>query len=443
MTAGRSPFPTPAPGEMFGRYRIVRALGEGGMGVVYEAEHPGLGKRVALKTLRPSFADDDEVVARFVREGMAAARIRHPNVVDVTDVGTERGLPYLVMEMLDGATLGALIERGPIDPESVASLLLPVCAAVAAAHARGVLHRDLKPDNVFLARTPHGPAQPKVLDFGIAKILGDGADLSLTSTAAVLGTPFYMSPEQARGARDLDARADQYALGVMLYECATGQKPFQASSLLALAAEITNGTLRPPRELRPELSEDFEAVVLRAMARDRDGRFPSVRALGAALLPLADDRTQIFWEDAFVAEPEPPPSLPSVRPPPPRAVAVALAETVSRPRVVTEAPRSVRVRWLAAVGLAVLVVGVAVYHVSTGAPPLRQPVSRPVPPPIALAPTAPAVVATPVAVDASAAVVAAPSAPPIVRPVRPPPHTTPVRRPPVAGPAGQREIPME
>lgn len=442
MTGGRSPLPSPTPGEMFGRYLIVRALGEGGMGLVYEAEHPGLGKRVALKTLRPSLADDAEVVARFLREGMAAARIRHPNVVDVTDVGTERGLPYLVMEMLDGETLGALVERGPLDPEAVAALLLPVCAAVAAAHARGVLHRDLKPDNVLLARTPHGPAQPKVLDFGIAKILGEDASLSLTSTAAVLGTPFYMSPEQARGARDLDARADQYALGVMLYECATGQKPFQASSLLALAAEITNGTLRPPRALRPELSEDFEAVVLRAMARNPDGRFPSVRALGAALLPLADDRTQIFWEDAFLGEPEPPPSVPPARPPTPRAahVAVALMETVSRPRITTEAPRSARVRWVIAVVLAVLVVGFAVHRLATSAPPPRQPLARPAPPPVVAVPVAPAVTPVPPAVDASAVAPVVPSIPPLVRPVRVLVHGTPARRPP---PAGPREIPME
>jgi len=443
MTDGRSPFPRPTPGEMFGRYRIVRALGEGGMGLVYEAEHPGLGKRVALKTLRPSFADDAEVVARFVREGMAAARIRHPNVVDVTDVGTERGLPYLVMEMLDGETLGALIGRGPIKPAVVAALLLPVCAAVAAAHARGVLHRDLKPDNVFLARTPHGPAQPKVLDFGIAKILDEDASLSLTSTAAVLGTPFYMSPEQARGARDLDARSDQYAIGVMLYECATGQKPFQASSLLALAAEITGGTLRPPRELLPELSEDFEAVVLRAMARDPDGRFSSVHALGAALVPLADDRSQIFWEDAFVGEPQPTPTPTPFRTPRVAPVAVALMETVSRPRVTTEVPRSSRGRWAIAVALAVLVVGFAVHRLATTAPP-RQPVVRPAPPRIIAVPVVPAVAPVPLAVDSSAiAPVVPPPRPMVVPPVRAPAHTTPARRPPPAGPTVPREIPME
>jgi tRNA A-37 threonylcarbamoyl transferase component Bud32 len=433
VTAGRQSFAAPAPGQTFGRYRIVRRLGEGATGLVYEAEHLDLRKRVALKVLRPGFADDAAVVARFVREGTAAARIRHPHVVDVTDVGTEHGLPYLVMELLEGETLGALVARGASSVEATATLLLPVCAAVSAAHSRGVLHRDLKPDNIFLVRAQRGSAQPKVLDFGIAKILDD-ASLSLTATAGVVGTPFYMSPEQARGARELDARSDQYALGVILYECVTGRKPFVAPTLFSLTAEITAGALVPPRALRPEVPPGFEEVVLRAMSRDPEGRFPSVHALGAALVPFADDRTQILWEEAFRGDAEP--AAPA-RPAAPAVVAAALDETVGGPRLSVRRPGRPFPRGVAAIALLALLAGFAV-HRATRAPATSR-ASRV--PPVAPQPVTP--VAGPPGADAATR--AYPDVPSTLQapPRRPPlrPAKTAHRRPPAE--PGQREFPME
>jgi serine/threonine-protein kinase len=206
------------PGETFGRYRIVRKLGAGGMGSVYEAEHQELGRRVALKMLHRDLTHTPEVVARFLREARATAKVRHPHVVDVQDVGSEGGAPFLVMEYLDGEDLASLLVReGRLAVERATDLLLPVLAGVDAAHQAGIVHRDLKPENIFLLRAPGGELHPKVLDFGIAKVLDPAGSLTLTRTASLLGTPYYMSPEQARGARDVDGRTDQYALGVILY----------------------------------------------------------------------------------------------------------------------------------------------------------------------------------------------------------------------------------
>src|SRR5688500_6866466 len=185
------------PGTKFGRYSIVRRLGTGGMGAVYEGLHPTLKKRVAIKVLHRRYADSELAVARFMREGEAASRIQHPNVVDVFDVGLETGMPYLVMEYLEGESLGALIDRiGRLEPQQTADVMLPVCAAVAAAHEAGVIHRDLKPENIFLAKARLGAAEPKVLDFGISKVTGEIGQLALTGTAAFLGSPYYVSPEQ-------------------------------------------------------------------------------------------------------------------------------------------------------------------------------------------------------------------------------------------------------
>jgi serine/threonine-protein kinase len=273
------------------------------MGEVYEAHHRALEKRVALKTLAPSLAKDDEVIARFLREGRAAARIHHPNVVGISDVDVEGDTPYLVMELLDGEDLADLLGRGgALGVEEALDIILPVLSAVSAAHEKGVIHRDLKPANIFITRSEaKNVVEPKVVDFGISKLTSGSADegLALTKSGTILGTPYYMAPEQARGAASADARSDQYGLGVILYECLTGTLPFEESTLLALFHVIVQGQFLPPRHHRPDLPEALEAAILRAMQTDPANRFPDVASFGLALLPFASKRAAAEWRPAF------------------------------------------------------------------------------------------------------------------------------------------------
>ncbi len=289
-----------AENELFGKYRIVRLMGEGGMGAVYEAVHPALKKRFAIKTLLPAVAVQQDARARFLREAEAASRINHPNVVAVLDVGTEGDTPYLVMEYLDGETLDALLERRPVLPVADAiDLMLPVISAVSTGHDHGVIHRDLKPQNIFLSHGPWGEAIPKVLDFGVSKLVDDRNAVALTGTQAMLGTVTYMSPEQARGARGVDARSDQYAIGLILYEMVTGTRAHPGESALEILHHIANGIFVPPRTVRPELSVAMEAVLLRCLAAQPNDRYPSLRALGQALLPHAGEKARAALADGF------------------------------------------------------------------------------------------------------------------------------------------------
>ncbi|MEZ4405048.1 MAG: serine/threonine-protein kinase [Polyangiales bacterium] len=235
-------------GTRFGPYVVERLLGQGAMGAVYRATHARLGKPVVLKLLHAQHAGSAEIVRRFEREGRAAAAIRHPHVVDVTDVGEEGGVAYLVMEFLEGESLAAFLERheGLAADRSV-DLLLPVIAAVDAAHAAGVVHRDLKPENLFITRTATGEPHPKVLDFGISRVVSDGG--LRAGTATLLGTPAYMAPEQVEQSRDADARSDQYALGVILYECLTGVCPFQDENIYRVLKRVGDGVFTAPRGL--------------------------------------------------------------------------------------------------------------------------------------------------------------------------------------------------
>lgn len=287
-------------GQRVGRYEIVRLLGEGSHGAVYEATHTDLGKRVAIKVLHPAAAIDPAMRRRFLREGRAASRVHHPHVVDVTDVGVEGDRAYLVMEFLRGEDLATRIAReGALPLEGLVDLMLPVISAVRAAHEVGVLHRDLKPANVVLSTGPGGVARPVVVDFGISRI--DDSDERLTHARSMLGSPSYMAPEQVTAGGTVDARADQYALGVVLYECATGVRPFQADSLMALIHEVGYATPRPPQALRPELPESFSALVMRAMHRNPAARYEDLRAFGAALLAHASSRARVMWEEEFAA----------------------------------------------------------------------------------------------------------------------------------------------
>jgi serine/threonine-protein kinase len=291
-----------APGTMLGRYEINRLLGRGGMGNVYEAVHCDLKKRVAIKTLLPALAASPEAKQRFLREGQAASRIRHPNVVDITDVVADGPISYLVMEYLEGENLSDFIGRqGPLSPAQTADIMLPVAGAISAAHEQGVIHRDLKPENIFLSTSTYGGTHPKVLDFGISKVLGDRRTMALTATSATFGTTYYLPPEQLRGAREADARSDQYALGTILYECVTARRAFEGDNIYAILRAVAEGDYPPARARRPDLPERMEAIITRAMSVDPTARFESVKQLGSALLEFASAGARALWTPFFSA----------------------------------------------------------------------------------------------------------------------------------------------
>lgn len=289
-------------GTRFGNYELTAVLGEGGMGTVYAAVHLGLGKRVAIKTLRAQMADDLALRARFLREGKAAAAVRHPNVVDVDDVGFAGDTPYLVMELLEGEPLQRKVARhGRLTAADTLDVLVPVLLALAEAHRAGVVHRDLKPDNIFIARDYHGVTSPKLLDFGIS-MLQDAHSLQLTHQRALLGTPYYMSPEQAGSSRSVDARSDLYAIGVILYFCTVGRVPFQGSTLAQVIGQIMYEAPAPLRASYADIPPAFEAIVLRCLAKDPAQRYPDALTLARVLLPLASQRLQLTYGPVLLSD---------------------------------------------------------------------------------------------------------------------------------------------
>ncbi len=311
VAASATPPPVDDPDGMIGRdlapFRVVATLGRGAMGRVYAAEHVLLRRRVAIKVLEPQFAGDPETVARFVEEARAVNSIRHPNIVDITDFGELEGRPYYVMELLDGETLSSRIHRlGRLDPADAVAVGAQVASALAAAHDHGVVHRDLKPDNIFLCNHPDYPDRVKVLDFGVAKLLRRDAVDAPAQTAAgrVLGTPFYMSPEQSLGTA-IDHRTDVYALGVVLFECLTGVVPFdRPTSMQVLMAHINDA---PPRmgALGHAVPEMLEDAVHRALAKQPGARFEDMRHLRAVLLGYKERTRRQAQALARVIEPAP------------------------------------------------------------------------------------------------------------------------------------------
>jgi eukaryotic-like serine/threonine-protein kinase len=295
-------------GSVFdGRYEIIRLIGTGGMGSVFEARHTRLGKRVAIKTLHTSFAEKSAGRERFLREAELIAKIRHPNVVDISDVGVHEDVPYLVMEFLEGESLGEhLVDGHPMPSGDVADVMLGVVSGLLAVHRRGVVHRDVKPDNIFLARDPEGTVVPKIIDFGVSKDLGQAASVTQDGQVhTVVGTPHYMSPEQLRGSKQLGPRTDQYAVGVVLYQALTGALPFDGSSLVGLVRSIDEGTFPAPSSKNASLDPAFEEVVVKAMAMNPEGRFESMRELGLALLPFASPEVASRYARRFSGEAPP------------------------------------------------------------------------------------------------------------------------------------------
>lgn len=299
--------PTPAAGTLGlgevigqtlgGRYLVTRKIGQGGMGAVYEATHTLIGKRVAVKVLLEKYAQREAIVKRLKQEAQLASSVGNEHIIDITDFGTtEDGRTFVVMEFLDGESLAECLGRETqLSEQRILRIASQACSALAAAHAKGVVHRDIKPENLFLLKRKEQDFV-KVVDFGISKSLRASSEeeetTRLTQTGMVLGTPLYMSPEQARGDDELDQRVDVYALGVIMYEAATGRVPFSGNNYLSVISQVLNEEPKPLRELRPELSEEFEAVVLKAMSKDVKERYASANDMLADVTSLLDDPTR-------------------------------------------------------------------------------------------------------------------------------------------------------
>ena len=294
-------------GVTIGRWRLARVLGEGGMGRVYLAVQPAIRSRVAIKVLSEACARDRALVDRFFAEARAVNLVRHEHIVGVLDLAwLDDGRPYIVMEYIDGTTLGAVIKRGPPPLASIAALTTEVLSALAAAHAIGIVHRDLKPDNVMVTAGGHA----KVLDFGIAKLAPQlhRGDSPRTATGALLGTPDYMAPEQIAGGA-IDGRSDLYALGALLYEATTGQRPFAGRNVFELLRAQVEELPPPPDAVRRDLPPALAAVIMRALAKRPDDRFPTAAAMAQALAAATSGLTPAPW--AMLQSSDGPPSDPN------------------------------------------------------------------------------------------------------------------------------------
>jgi serine/threonine-protein kinase len=421
----------PKPGDLIAdRYRIERFIGRGGMAEVFAGVNIRTGKRVALKWIRPALATTKEALARFRREAMAAGRINHPNVVTVFDVVEHKSATWLIMELLEGDTLSEILTRvGYMEPEPAIQLLIPAMRGVAAAHAHGVVHRDLKPDNIFICRSADGqPREAKVLDFGVSKLTDEPGDqVRITVLGHPVGTPAYMAPEQVRGNMPVDARSDVYALGVVLYQMLAGRRPFPGQVYSALMVEIA--TTDPPQltSLQPSVPPELGAIVHKAMAREIEQRFPDVSSFIQALEELI--RIDVSHAPTRIANAVSGRIL--LTPLPPAAATGESSQGVKE--TLKAAPRPWQRVGLVATGVVafvLLVVGIKILaapratdaaHARGAAAATTTPTADPTPPPAAAAPTAAAATsataaATPAAVETNAAKAPAAEAPPAVDP---------------------------
>jgi hypothetical protein len=458
------------PGDtLAGKYCVERVLGVGGMGVVVAATHLELGQKVALKFLLPHALQNPEAAARFLREARAAVKIVSEHVARVTDVGRlENGAPYMVMEYLEGGDLSDCPKGPSLPVEDAIDFLLQACEALAVAHSLGIVHRDLKPANLFLTTRSDGAALVKVLDFGISKLIEPGAKADLTQTSAVMGSPLYMSPEQMRSARSVDVRTDIWALGTILHELIAGTPPFIGETLGEVFANVMTVEATPLRQLRPDVPERVERIVLRALAKDPAQRFQNVAELALALADSAPQRSRVLVERVqgvlgrvgIV-------SSPAIVEPAASAAAAAATDT-SWADSATKSGRSAKTPVAAAAAFAVLALAAGGWFVSRGhsataaaAPselPMHEVAPAALPPPAVLPASTPAVTAastvtpgpavapadTPLVASASSAPSATPAmahqhAPaavahsvPVAAPTPAPVPSAPAAKPPVA-----------
>jgi serine/threonine-protein kinase len=395
-----------APGSRFGPYLLVRTLGVGGFGAVYEARHEGTDARVALKILHAHRYRDPEVRERFLREARASAEVRHPHVVEVYDVAEVEGTACIAMSYLEGPTLAETLDRhGAMCIEDALDVMVPLMSAVQAAHDAGIVHRDLKPENVVLARNGDR-LHPTLLDFGIAKLTTEA--VSVTQTNMVFGTAHYMSPEQARDTKSAAPHSDQWSLAVMLFECVTGDVPWPGETLVDVQIQMMERPEVSARARRDTLPPGLDPVLRTALRRDPKDRYPSVRAFGEALLVFARRSTREAWTPAFrasITDRERAAATPSEAPP----------EAPSAPS--TDAPRRHRT---ARVGLAAAAVGIALALGLILA--LRPDAPAPVASATRLLPAMPRAVAAPRTPVAAPPTLAPPTLAP---PAPPPPAPTP------------------
>jgi serine/threonine protein kinase len=353
-------------GENVGPYRVVEQLGSGGMATVFKAYHANLDRYVAIKVLHPAFKQDPQFLTRFQREARIVARLQHPAIVPVYDFNEHNGQPYLVMRFIEGETLKARLSRGDLPLPEVRRVLQPVGEALQYAHGQGVLHRDVKPSNILL--TPDG--QVFLADFGLARIAQAGE--STLSQDALVGTPQYISPEQARGDSNLDARTDIYSLGVVLYELLIGRVPYQADTPYAVIHDHIYAPLPLPRSIKPGFPESLERVLLKALAKERDDRYASVAELmtafeTAARAIISEAPTQVSEQPAAVV---PPPMIPAAAP--------ALAPSSTQAAVPPAPPKSKKPLWIGVGVVALIAVAVISLLIVSR--------NRAVPPPVAQQP---------------------------------------------------------
>ncbi len=338
------------PGQIIdSKYKVIRHIGEGGMGTVYEGENTRIARRVAIKVLHAQVAAMSDFVARFEREARAVARIGSQHVCDVLDLGDlPNGDRYIVMEFLDGISFeDRLTERGKLTPAQLAPIAFELLEGLGTMHVAGVIHRDLKPANVFLARTSGGRGEVvKILDFGVAKLQPLAGEVgSMTQTGTMMGTPLYMSPEQARGARDVDGRTDIYAASVMFYRALTGVLPYNAETLNELLFKIVLEDPKPLLELAPEVDEVFAAIVHKGLARGLPQRFQDARSFQQAIAAWGNTQGRSSVSFAVTHASDRPPNTPVTLPDPSQYAAVASATSTTNAGTGASAPVGTPIAW--------------------------------------------------------------------------------------------------